>query len=188
MAFSALTDELSLVAQARADPAAFAEIYDFYFDRVYNYVRFRVSNAQEADDLTAEIFERVLTKLDTYQPERGPFNAWLFAIARNHVNYSLRRRPWQRLFSFDLLFNKASEESRPGEVVAQAEVQQQLLAAVSRLGKREQELIALKFTSGLTNRVIADLTGLQAGNVGVILHRAVKRLRSDLEKRGINYE
>ena len=51
---------------------------------------------------------------------------------------------------------------------------------MARLSDREQDLIALKFAAGLTNRRIAEMTGLSQNNVGVILYRAVRRLRAKL--------
>ncbi len=78
-----LPNETALVAQAQVEPAAFAAIYDHYFSRVYNYVRYRIADVHLADDLTAQIFERTLARIGKYKPERAPFAAWLFAIARN---------------------------------------------------------------------------------------------------------
>ncbi|MFQ6101808.1 MAG: sigma-70 family RNA polymerase sigma factor [Anaerolineae bacterium] len=91
-----LPNELALVARATAEPAAFAAIYDHYFPRVYNYVRYRVRDAQTADDITAQVFERALTHIGTFNPERAPFAAWLFGIARNAVNdhFRARKQPW----------------------------------------------------------------------------------------------
>ncbi|MEL7675675.1 MAG: sigma factor [Chloroflexota bacterium] len=75
---NALANEPSLIAQARIDPAAFAALYDHYFPRIYNYMRYRVWDAQVADDLTARVFERALADLAAYRPERAPFGAWLY--------------------------------------------------------------------------------------------------------------
>jgi RNA polymerase sigma-70 factor (ECF subfamily) len=85
-----LAHELALVARATAEPAAFAAIYGHYFPRVYNYVRYRVGDAVAADDITAQTFERALVGIGRYRPERAPFAAWLFAIARNAVTDHLR--------------------------------------------------------------------------------------------------
>lgn len=60
------------------------------------------------------------------------------------------------------------------------ETRAELLAAVARLSDRERDLIALKFAAGLTNRRIAELTGLSESNLGVILYRAVPRLRAEM--------
>ncbi len=55
------------------------------------------------------------------------------------------------------------------------------MAAIGRLDERAQELLALKFTAGLTNRQIAKTTGLSASNVGVTLYRVIRRLRAELD-------
>lgn len=177
-----LANELALVARAKAEPAAFAAIYDHYFPRVYNYVRYRVGDAEMADDLTAQVFERALVSIGSYRPQRAPFAAWLFAIARNGVTDHLRAQRRRRWLSLDVLGGRASAEPEPEEVVAANETRAELLAAVARLSDRERDLIALKFAAGLSNRRIAELMGLSANNVGVILYRAVRRLRAELSQ------
>lgn len=183
-----LPDELALVAQAAAEPAAFAAIYDHYFPRVYNYVRYRVGDAATADDLTAQIFERVLVHIRGYRPERAPFAVWLFAIARNAVSDHLRAQRRQRWLSLEVLRDRASSDPEPEEVATHSETRAELLGAMARLRGRERDLIALKFATGLTNRRIAELTGLSESNVGVILYRAVRRLRAELNSREGDYD
>jgi RNA polymerase sigma-70 factor (TIGR02952 family) len=180
---AALANEPALVARATAEPAAFAAIYDHYFPCVYNYVRYRVRDADTADDLTAQIFERTLISIGSYRPEQAPFAAWLFAIARNAVNDYLRAQRRHRWLSLEALRDRASADPQPEEVAMHHETHAEVLAATSRLSDREQDLIALKFAAGLTNRRIAELTGLSESNVGVILYRTVRRLRAELSNR-----
>ena len=175
-----LPNELALVARATAEPAAFAAIYDHYFPRVYNYVRYRVGDAETADDLTTQVFERALTHIGRYRPERAPFAAWLFAIARNAVSDHLRAQRRRRWLSLEVLRDRASRDPQPEEIAIRNETRDELLAAVARLSERERDLIGLKFAAGLTNRRIAEITGLSESNVGVILYRAVRRLRAEL--------
>jgi RNA polymerase sigma-70 factor (ECF subfamily) len=175
-----LPNEAAVIAQARSEPAAFAAIYDHYFPRIYNYVRYRVNEAQAADDLAAVIFERALLHLDRYRPERAPFAVWLFAIARNAVNDHLRAQARRRWFPLDFFGEHPSTEARPEEVLLQREQSAELSRALSRLQDRERDLLGLKFAVGLTNRRIASLTGLSESNVGVIVYRAVRRLRAEL--------
>jgi RNA polymerase sigma factor (sigma-70 family) len=177
-------NELALVARATVEPAAFAAIYDHYFPRIYTYVSYRVRDASTADDLTATIFERALAKIGTYRPDGAPFAVWLFAIARNAVNDHLRAQARQRWLSLDAIHDWVSGERPPEEVVIAGEARDALLAAVARLSERERDLLALKFGAQLTNRRIAALTGLSESNVGVILYRAVARLRADLNREG----
>ena len=172
--------EMALVAQAAAEPAAFATIYDHYFPKVYNYVRYRLGDAETADDVTAQVFERTMVNIGRYRPEKAPFSAWLFAIARNAVTDHLRAQKRRRWLSLDALRDRASAQPQPDEAAIRGETRAELLAAIARLSDRERDLIALKFAAGLTNRHIAELTGLSASNVGVILYRAVGRLRAEL--------
>ena len=164
------------------EPAAFTAVYDLYFPRVYMYIRYRVGDPSVADDLTSRTFEQVIKKLNTYSPERAPFAAWLFAIARNAVNdhlRSVRRHPSQ---PFDDLPERAGHEDPPEEAVIRQEEKNRLLRAVALLDERERELIALKFTAGLTNRQIAGMLSLTEKNVGVILYRALRELRVHLKR------
>jgi len=183
-----LPNELALVARARVEPAAFAAVYDHYFPRVYNYVRYRVSDAATADDLTAQVFERVLTKIKHYDPKRGPFAAWLFAIARNTVNDHLRARRRHRWLSLEALRDWSSDEPQPEDLVVRNESHAEMLAAVACLNNRQRNLIALKFGAGLSNRRIAELTGLSESNVGVILYRSVRQLRVALSAEESDHE
>lgn len=180
--FTVLLNEQHLVQQAAIDPEAFVAIYDHYFPRVYTYIRYRVNEDATADDLTAFVFERALSRIDTYQPERAPFSAWLFGIARHAVgNYYRRKKRWQFL-PLDMFLEHPARTTSPDEIVAHQETEAQLLDAVSKLGERERDLIALKFAADLTNRRIADITGLSESNVAVIIHRALKQLKVELEK------
>jgi RNA polymerase sigma-70 factor (ECF subfamily) len=180
-----LPNEPRLIVESIADPAAFAALYDHYFPRIYNYIRYRIGNADLTDDLTAQVFERALVNLGAYRSNKAPFEAWLFIIARNAVNDHLRAHQRRRWFSLDFIREWASPEPQPGEVIAGQERQEALLAAVANLGERERDLIGLKFAAGLTNRRIAELTGLSESNVGVILYRAIRQLRAQLKARGV---
>jgi RNA polymerase sigma-70 factor (ECF subfamily) len=173
-------NEVALASRAATDPAAFAPIYDHYFPRVYNYIRYRVRRPDLTDDLTACTFERALVKIGSFDPERSVFAAWLFTIARNAVNDHLRARKRRRWVSLKSLRARSSEAPGADEVLIGQERRDRVLAAVARLSPREQDILSLKFAVGQTNREIAGLTGLTESNVGVILYRAVRKLRKEL--------
>ena len=173
-------DDSALAVQAAQSPDAFAEIYRRYYARVFNYVRYRCEDLETTEDLTAQIFERLLLKIGSYCPQRSPFSAWLFAIVRNEVSgywRTARRRLW---ISIESLWRWPSREPDPEQAAVQSEAQADLLAAIQRLSERERDLLGLKFGGRLTNRQIAELTGLSESHVGVILYRAVRRLREEV--------
>lgn len=89
-------DEAGLVAQARANPEAFREVYRAYFPRVYAYVAYRVGTVQDAEDVVSETFLRTVEKLDRFEDRgEGSFGAWLFRVAHNLVS-DLRRQQKRR--------------------------------------------------------------------------------------------
>lgn len=175
-----LANESDLAARAVVEATAFAAIYNHYFPKVYNYVRYRVRDLDTTDELTSLIFERVLTRISTFQPDKAPFGAWLFAIARHAVMDHFRAQKRRRWFSLDLFVEHPNPAPLPEETIAQADASERLLLAIGQLDGRAQDLIAMKFTSGLENTQIARITGLSESNVGVILYRALRQLRTIL--------
>lgn len=175
-----VANEIQLVARAQCEPVAFAEIYDRYFPDVYKYVLYRVRDTHVADDLTAQTFERALRDLRDYDVNRGVFGAWLFGITRNVINQYYRRQKRFQWLPLDWLRSHRSSEPTPEESAAINETTLHLLDALAQLEERERDIIALKFAAGLNNRQIANITGLTPSNVGVILYRAVQRLRNIL--------
>ncbi len=158
----------------------FEEVYDRYFSRIYNYIRYRVLARDAADDLVSAVFEKVLDKFDSFDPARAPLEPWLFAIARNTLNDHFRRRKIRNWLSLgDREETLASPESVEG-AAQRGEDNARLLAALGTLEERERELIAMKFTLDQNNREIAAQTGLSESNVGVILFRAMKKLKAEL--------
>jgi RNA polymerase sigma-70 factor (ECF subfamily) len=179
-------DELALVTRAKADTAAVAALYDHYFPLIYKYVLYRVSDVQIADDLVSQIFERMLSDLDRYQPELAPFGAWLFGIARHVVRNYYRTKKRQNWLSLEGIFNLPNNDPIPEEAFLKIEQGDHLLRSLAKLSDRERDLIGLKFAGRLTNREISTLTRLTEANVGVILYRAIQRLRTELTKEEVN--
>lgn len=158
----------------------FEEFYNKYFARVYNYCRYRAASADEADELSALVFEHLFKKFPSYNAERANIEVWLFTLARNALNDYYRKKKLRAFFSFD----NEEELGTPDHVARTAEKndeKQLLLAALARLEQRERELINLKHNQLLTNRDIAAVTGLSESNVGTILQRSMQKLRVILD-------
>ena len=163
----------------------FAEQYGEYLPRVLNYVRLRVDGEDVAQELTAQTFERALSRLHTLR-DRGAFGGWLFRIARSIIaGYYRRRRP---VVSLENVGEHAAVETSanpgPEAMVEAFQEVEALKEALLLLSEREQEIIRLRFVAGLTNRAIAKVMGLREGNVAVILFRALRKLRRRLGAAG----
>jgi RNA polymerase sigma factor (sigma-70 family) len=177
-----LPDEAALVARALIEPSAFGALYDHYFPREVNYVRYRIGDAAATDDITAQAFERILAGLKGYRADKAPFGAWLFAIVRNTVRDHLRGIKRRPALSLDDLPGAHSDDAPlPEEITARREWQGRVLEAVQSLGEREREIVALKYGAGFGNTEIAALMGLTPNHVNVLVSRTHDRLRHLLE-------
>jgi RNA polymerase sigma factor (sigma-70 family) len=156
----------------------FGKLYEEYFPKVYNYVRYRVFDPTSADDLTARIFHKALDHWLSYDPSRAGFGTWILVIARNAVNDHLRARRRRKMLSLDRLRGRASDAPDAEQLLIRSEERDRLLSAIAELSERERDILALKYAAGKTNRSIADITGLGESNVGVIVHRSIAKLRS----------
>ncbi len=172
--------EEPFIGRLDRDPQAFLALYDLYFSRVRNYVHYRVQDPQDAEDLTAAVFEQALSHLGRFDPARGAFGAWLFGIARNLLNQHRRARRRSRA-RLEAAAPHSGLVASAEEQALHSERRAELRAALENLNERSRDLIGLKFGAQLTNRRIAELTGLSESNVGVIVYRAVRQLRRELD-------
>lgn len=159
----------------------FAELYDQHFSRVYNYVRYRVPDAATADDVVSRSFERALDRFESFDPARGAAASWLIGIASNAVADHYRNRRRLSWLPLDLLAGAAGSDPRAEDELARRESDDELHAALERLDERDREILGLKYGARLMNTDIAAQLGLSESNVGVIVHRALKRLEAALE-------
>jgi RNA polymerase sigma-70 factor (ECF subfamily) len=152
-----------------------AHLYRELFPAVFGFVRFRVGDAHVAEDLTATVFERALSKLATVRdPER--VRAWLFTIARNAVtDERRRRRPGGLLEEIEAL-DHLWVESPESQVLARDEWRR-LVGYLAELDDRDREILGLRFAAGLTNREVGQVVGRSEAHVAQIVHRAVVKLR-----------
>ncbi len=176
-----LSKELCLQVEAHSYADIFADIFDRYYNRIYKYMRYRLNSIEEAEDLSSQVFEQIMQKIETYHPERAPFEVWLFTIAQNTVNAYYRRRKRWKWSPLESIRNLPSERPNPEAVAVHSEDQKRLLAALTSLDERERNIIAMKFAGGLKNREIAELMGLSESNTGVILYRSLHQLREILK-------
>ena len=186
--YSLLANEVDLAARAAVDPSAFAAIYDHYFPKIYNYVRYRVQDADITDDLTSHIFERALANIASYRPQKAPFGAWLFTIARNIVQDHYRSVRFRHWLPLDRAAAHPSVDPLPEDAVEDRDVTARVLQAIRHLAPREQDLIAMKFSSNMENKEIAQVVGLSENNVGVILFRALRQIRDLLKSKENSHE
>lgn len=170
-------DERHWIARAATDPTAFSTLYTHYFPRVYAYVRFRIGEEQEAEEVVAETFLKVVETIDRFQWRHAQsFAAWLFRIARNTLIDHARRA--QRIQSVPLADTQplVSEAISPDEAAMRAEEVAGLYRLLATLSPRRQEIITLRFFGGLRNQEIAQVLEVDERTVAAHICRGLEDL------------
>jgi RNA polymerase sigma-70 factor (ECF subfamily) len=170
-----------LAEKAKSDPGKFAELFDMFYPRVFTYFRYRTNDDATADELAAQVFEHLLVALNRYRPEKGPFAPWFFAIARNTANDHWRRLRRRRQVPIEHAVRLPEPNPGPEARLVTCQEEAALLAVLGILPERERDILGLKFAGGFTNREIARLMGIGESHVGVLVYRALRKLRAELE-------
>lgn len=132
-------------------------------------------------DLAQDVVQEAFISLCQQPREKveGHERPWLFRVCRNRAIDILRKeKPMQNL---DDDFEPAATTASPGHEAETNELNAMVLSRIASLPNAQREVVRLKFQSGLSYREIAEVTGRKVGNVGALLHVALKQLRHDLQ-------
>jgi RNA polymerase sigma-70 factor (ECF subfamily) len=154
-----------------------------YHPRVYAYVRYRVNDVAEAEDLTSEIIERALVYLASFDARKGAFSTWLFRIAHNTWVNHLKKRQRRAPHHVDLgerLEDLMADTPTPEQAIVHKEEIARMLKCLSTLPARQQEILSLRFAGRLTNREIARVLEMNERTVSVTILRSLRKLRQQL--------
>ena len=164
-------------------PRDFEVWYTEYQSAVYRYVRFRVASREVAEDVTSVVFLKALRAFEKYDERKASPKTWLLRIARNAVTDHLRslQRKGSLHVSLDRIPDLVADVPTHEERVIRQERIQRLLNSTKTLRKADQEILSLRYGSGLDNAEIAEHLNVSNNAVAVRLHRALKRLKDAVE-------
>ena len=164
-------------------------LYLDYHEKVERYVKSRVAQQQDAEDLVSDIFVKACSHLGQYDPARAAPGTWLYAIARNVVVDYFRARGAQAECCGDqMLAWCADPDPLPEGRLLREETLDLLASGLSTLPARERDIIILRFFHGLTPAETAQRVGVSYANVRFLQHRALQKLRSFLQLHGFEQE
>ena len=171
-------DDAALLAAARADPEAFALVYQRYVAVIYRYCHVQLGSGPAAEDATSEVFLRALAGLRGFRG--GSVAAWLFKIARNAVIDTSRRRRLQPLDAIGELVDPALSPEAAAEAAAERAV---LREALSALPDDQRAAVWLQL-AGWSGEQIASALGRSPAAVYMLRARALARLSKALRRAG----
>ena len=151
------------------------QVYTEYSGKVMGYIRARIRNSSDAEDLQSEVFEKILRKIEGFDPSKASLNTWIFTITRNTViDYYRRSRPTEELDE-NLTDNvELDEDLLNGESLSE------LAAALRSLPQQLMDIIVLRYYDGKPLTEIAQIMNLSYGAVKLRHQNAVLMLREAL--------
>jgi RNA polymerase sigma-70 factor (ECF subfamily) len=175
-----LLAERDLVDRARVDTDAFSELYRRFLPQVHAYARRRTGNREAAEDICSATFEAALQNLHRFRWRPGGFAPWLMRIAANQTIAHYRREGRPTSTRGQLAMSKL----HPGHSIDDLPLDdfENLRAAFDRLPDRYQRVLSLRYLADLDTAEAAQAMGLAKPAVAVVLSRALKALRRELER------
>ena len=165
-----MEDERRRIEAAKADPSRFAELYDEHFERVYVYVLRRVSDRNDAQDITADVFQNALANIQRFEWRGAPFAAWLYRIASNAIADHFQRK------------SRPLPEPAPESAIDDDDVERRaiLFRSVDRLPPDQRRVIVMRFGEEKSIREIAQEMGRSEGAVKQLQWRGLQSLRAQM--------
>lgn len=184
IALTDLPEKTLLESAAGFDEKALGEIYDRYEARIYSYIYRRTGNESLAEDLTAQVFLKMLEAIRNDKGWHSSFSGWLYRIAHNAVIDYYRQRDRQQQVSLEESLTTTASDHNP-VVMAEASLDaERLRTAIGRLTEEQAEVVTLRFLEGYNISEVAEMLDKTEGSIKALQYRAVTTLRQLLQHEG----
>lgn len=174
-------EEIELVERAKKDEAAFSQLYNLYFPKIYGYIYRRIGNHEDAEDLTAQVFLKAFDKLDSFTYKGYSFSSWIFRIATNGLTDHYRKKGRRK----DVNLDDIGEPVADTDLNAQTDREYQRVQVnivLGRLSDKYQKVLTLKFYGQMEYEEIAQTLQISVNNSRVLVYRALKKFDQEYSK------
>jgi RNA polymerase sigma-70 factor (ECF subfamily) len=168
--------DLVRLAQA-GDPTALGALYDQHYAPIYRYLRARLGDQHAVEDLTGEVFQRMLSALPGYRAQGLPFRAWLFRIAHNLLVDYYRRAGSRVVVAWDDAPQQADLLADPATQIEQTLTLEETYRALAALDDHQREVVTLRFLGGLSLHETALALGKSEDAIKALQRRGLAVLR-----------
>ena len=174
-------DRYVVLAQ-KGESSAFEALYDHFYDQIFRYIAFKTSDSLIAEDLTEDVFLRMLESIRKFMPQGHPFSSWLFRIAHNRVIDHYRKRGRDKNVPLDTILTTVGESQSTLDTYVETKLaMREVNQAMENLTDLQREVLNLRFAGGLSIKETAEAVNRNENSVKALQHSAVKKLRVLLE-------
>ena len=169
----------------RGDPIVLGELFERYHRGIFRYLYYRVGDAHVAEDLTSEVFLRVLAALPGYRPQGASLQAWIFQIARNlSIDHYRRSNHRQEM---ELGEHIPVQSPDPLKLVEQGLTAEKLYQALTLLPDSQRDVLILRFINGMPIGDVAQTLDKSEDAIKGLQRRALTALRDRLTEWEVVY-
>ena len=176
------------------DKDAFSRLFDFYYDKIINYVFRRTLDVEYSKDITSNVFLKALDNINSFKWKNGidSFNAWIFKIATNEINQYFRKQNRYKLIIDDpeIRFNLKSDDNLAFEIEKKIDNDKYLIIlskAIKELKPIYQDILHLRYFEEMSYNEISEILNKNESTVRVYAKRAIEELERVLKKDAINF-
>jgi RNA polymerase sigma-70 factor (ECF subfamily) len=167
------------------EPIVVSAIYDRYRRGIFRYLYYRVGDQQTAEDLTSEVFLRMIEKLSSYQDRKLSFQAWLFQIARNLSIDHYRKMRTRDSVQLEDDYPGSGEE--PAKLIEQELTSENLCRALDELSSNQRDVVIMRFVVGMSIGEVAATLHKTEDSIKGLQRRALLALRDIITEWEVAY-
>ncbi|MBU1203027.1 RNA polymerase sigma factor [Patescibacteria group bacterium] len=159
------------------DSAAFGQLYDKYFQKIYRFIYYKTSHKETSEDLTSLTFSKALEKIQSFDTSSSFFSAWLYKIARNNLidYYRSNKETTSLEENFMTYDDKKLEEN-----ISQKQELEKITEKLDSLSPQQKEIIIMRVWNELSYKEISQIVGKSEGSCKMTFSRAIKQLKLSL--------
>jgi len=170
-----LEGEKEIIEKAKnGEKEAFGLLYDYYHPRIYRFIFLKVSNKQDAEDITHQVFLSAWQNIKNYEPQGFLFSSWLYKISRNAVIDFYRSK--KNEISLEEVGDRLNDELRIDKIDLKIQIEK-VMKALKKLKPEYQDIIIMRFVDDLSIKEVAKVLDKSEGAVKIMQHRAINSLK-----------
>ena len=174
-----------------AATVSFEFLYKKHYRQVFGYIYKKLNNADEAEDMTQEVFVKCYEKFDDFDPEKASFQTWLFVIVNNKLKNHYRNKKTVVDIDDPETYDEPAEEGfedEVGQAVYLQQMRDELALALDLLNDKQRQIIIMSYFEKKSSKEIGFALGMNDGNVRVTQKRALQKLSEHFAAKGIEWE
>jgi RNA polymerase sigma-70 factor, ECF subfamily len=170
-----IRSEYNILERSKKNPQAFSELYEKYFDRIFNFIYRQTDDEDLTADLCSQTFLNALNNVNRFEFRGVPVSAWFYRIAANEVNKHYRKIKKERVFSIEEV--RVKELIELGNDTWTEELIQRMLEFMKELPTDMLEVLELRFFEDKDFKEIAFILNITESGAKMRTYRALDRLR-----------